>query len=147
MDARRFRTEPWMASTKIPTETPVAGLPCSGRPFLLGDLFLWASKEKVTRPRQRTKIGAFATDCKTRGCKSPSTSAKQKRAPEGALKVHPSRANSTAQRRQCAIERLARPHRLRDLCQIGVVVAADVDRVSLHRNQLGEDRLLVVGQR
>jgi hypothetical protein len=31
----------------------------SGRPFLFGDFFLWASKEKVTRPRQRTKTGAF----------------------------------------------------------------------------------------
>jgi hypothetical protein len=36
------------------------------RPFLFGDFFLWASKEKacpepvegVTRPRQRTKTGA-----------------------------------------------------------------------------------------
>jgi len=35
-----------MASTKIPKASPVAGLSCSGRPFLFGDLFLWASKEK-----------------------------------------------------------------------------------------------------
>jgi hypothetical protein len=32
----------------------------SGRPFLFGDFFLWASKEKVTRPRQRTKTSAFS---------------------------------------------------------------------------------------
>jgi len=29
------------------------------RPFLFGDFFLWASKEKVTRPRQRTKTDAL----------------------------------------------------------------------------------------
>jgi hypothetical protein len=34
----------------------------SGRPFLFGDFFLWASKEKVTRPRQRTKTDAFPKD-------------------------------------------------------------------------------------
>jgi len=36
------------------------------RPFLFGDFFLWASKEKVTRPRQRTKTGAFPKDKQSR---------------------------------------------------------------------------------
>jgi hypothetical protein len=35
MDVRRFRTEPWMASTKIPKVSPVAGLICRGGHFFL----------------------------------------------------------------------------------------------------------------
>jgi hypothetical protein len=38
----------------------------SGRPFLFGDFFLWASKEKVTRPRQRTKLVALPKERKQR---------------------------------------------------------------------------------
>jgi hypothetical protein len=43
MDARRFPTEPWMASRKIPTTSQLAGLPRRGRPFSLVRFF-WASK-------------------------------------------------------------------------------------------------------
>jgi hypothetical protein len=46
MDARRFRTEPWMASTKMPKVNPVAGLYFSGRPFLFGDFFFGPAKKK-----------------------------------------------------------------------------------------------------
>jgi hypothetical protein len=47
MDARRFRTEPLMASTKIPKALPVAGLFFSGRPFLFGDFFFGPAKKKL----------------------------------------------------------------------------------------------------
>jgi hypothetical protein len=46
MDARRFRTEPRRASTKMPKARPVAGLFFSGRPFLFGDFFFGPAKKK-----------------------------------------------------------------------------------------------------
>jgi hypothetical protein len=47
MDARRFRTEPLMASTKMPKVNPVAGLYFSGRPFLFGDFVFGPAKKKL----------------------------------------------------------------------------------------------------
>jgi hypothetical protein len=46
MDARRFRTEPWRASTKIPKVHPVAGLFCRGGPFFLVTSFFGPAKKK-----------------------------------------------------------------------------------------------------
>jgi hypothetical protein len=45
-DVRRFPTEPWMASRKIPAISPIAVSLCRGRHFLLVT-FLCASKEKL----------------------------------------------------------------------------------------------------
>src|SRR5690606_38932371 len=45
------------------------------------------------------------------------------------------------------VQRRARPHRLRYELGIRVVVAADVDRLALHRDQLIDDLLLVALER
>jgi hypothetical protein len=75
MDARRFRTEPWMASTKIPKLLPIAGLFFSGRPFLFGDFFFGPAKKKslglgsgrrpalYRKPKQGPWIARFARPC------------------------------------------------------------------------------------
>jgi hypothetical protein len=47
MDGRRFRTEPWNGEYENPEGFSSRRIVLSGRPFLFGDFFLWASKEKA----------------------------------------------------------------------------------------------------
>jgi hypothetical protein len=63
MDARRFRTEPWMASTKIPKMLPIAGLFFSGGHFFLVTFSLG---------QQRKSHSAAAADEDPRFTASPS---------------------------------------------------------------------------
>ena len=56
------------------------------------------------------------------------------------------RAGSAGQRGQRGVEGRAGTHRRRQLVQVRLVVAADVDRLALHRIQLADDLRFVVGQ-
>ena len=57
------------------------------------------------------------------------------------------RGSGPLRRRQRRVERRARTHDRRHLRAIRQVVAADVHRLALHRIQLGDDLLLVLGER
>jgi len=69
MDGRRFRTEPWSGEYENPEGVSGRWTVVFGEAISFGDLFLWASKEKVTRPRQRTKTDAFPQNPIARGDK------------------------------------------------------------------------------